>query len=74
MLAIAAFMGGSSISDVSSYFKDAFYRYDVATTRGGQELRRYATKSQLLLADFCCEQGMFGEANAALMRAQSQVR
>lgn len=74
MLAVASFMSGLPPSDIMGYFKDAFYRYDMAAGKADQEIRRYATRSQLLLADYCSERRLFAEANAALMRAQSHVR
>ena len=73
MLAVASFMSGLPPSDIMGYFKDAFYRYDMAAGKADQEIRRYATRSQLLLADYCSERRLFAEANAALMRAQSHV-
>ena len=73
MLAVASFMAGLPPSEVISFFKDAFYRYDLAAGKADLEIRRFATRSQLHLADYCCSRRMYGEANAALMRAQSQA-
>ena len=61
------------MTEVISCFRDAFHRYDSVKGRDADKMRRYATRSQLLLAEYCCQQGHFSEANAALMRAQSQV-
>lgn len=61
------------MAEVISCFRDAFHRYDSLAGRGGDNTRRYATRSQLLLAEYCCQQSHYSEANAALMRAQSQV-
>ena len=73
MLGLAAFMAGNPMGDVVGHFREAFARYDGIAGRSGRDLRRYATRSQLLLAEYCCQHSLFGEANAALMRAQTQV-
>ena len=74
MQAIALFMAGYSQGEIIACFRDAFHRYDSLAGRGGDNIRRYATRSQLLLAEYCCKQSHYSEANAALMRAQSQVK
>ena len=73
MQALALFMAGYSQGEIIACFRDAFHRYDSLAGRGGDNIRRYATRSQLLLAEYCCKQSHYSEANAALMRAQSQV-
>jgi len=73
MQGLASFMAGAPASEVIAYFREAFSRFDAVAGRSGRDMRRYATRSQLLLAEFCCQNRLFGEANAALMRAQNQV-
>lgn len=72
-MGLAAFMAGCPPAEVTGHFREAFARYDAIVGRSGKELRRYATRSQLLLAEYCSQHGLLVEANAALMRAQNQV-
>jgi len=73
MQGLASIMTGAPASEVIAFLREAFSRFDAVAGRSGRDMRRYATRSQLLLADFCCQGGLFGEANAALMRAQNQA-
>lgn len=73
MLGLAIFMAGGPPGEVAGHFREAFSRYDALAARGNAEMRRFATRSQLLLAEVCCHCGLHADANAALMRAQGQV-
>ena len=74
MLALSSFMTGAPMSDVTSLFREAFYRYNSVDPLRPKACVRLATRSMLLLADYCKQHGLHSEAHSALMKAQSQVR
>lgn len=75
MLGLALFVSGAaaSMSEVVALFKDAFYRYNSANLANPRENVRYATRAMLLLAAYCRQHSLYGEANYALMKAHFQV-
>ena len=76
MLGLASFMAHAAMSEVSGYFKEAFYRYtspgSVEQPRASVHVR-LATRSMVLLADYARQHGLHAEANYALMKAHFQV-
>jgi ER-Golgi trafficking TRAPP I complex 85 kDa subunit len=74
MLGLAIFMSGGAFSDVVACFKEAFHRYNTSATRAPAEAVRYATRSMMLLAEYCRACGQYAEANYAFMKAHFQVR
>jgi len=73
MLALSSFMTGGAMGDVTSLFREAFYRYNSVNPLQPKACVRLATRSMLLLAEYSKQHGLFSEAHAALMKAQSQV-
>lgn len=76
MLALTLIVAGGKAVEVAYHFREAFQRYTSvsATGSGGQRSGvRYATRSMLMMADYCRELGHYGEANYALMKAHFQV-
>ena len=75
MLALASFMSGAAMGDVTAYFREAFYRYNTAASaaREPRSLVRYATRTAMLLAEYSRAHRQFADAHTALMRAHFQV-
>lgn len=63
------------MSDVTAYFKEAFYRYNTAASaaREPKSIIRYATRTAMLLAEYSRAHRQFTDAHLALMRAHFQV-
>jgi len=72
-LALSSFMTGGAMGDVTSLFREAFYRYNSMNPLQPKACVRLATRSMLLLAEYSKQHGLYAEAHAALMKAQSQV-
>lgn len=66
-------MTGAPMSDVTTLFREAFFRYNSANQLQPKACVRFATRSMLLLADYCRQHGLHAEAHSALTRAQAQV-
>ena len=73
MWALSCFMTGAPMADVTTLFREAFFRYNSANPLQPKACVRFATRSMLLLADYCRQHGLHAEAHSALTRAQSQV-
>ena len=75
MLALASFMSGAAMSDVTGHFREAYARYTTAAqaAREPKSLVRYATRTALLLAEYSRAHRQFTDAHLALMRAHFQV-
>ena len=75
MLALASFMSGAAMGDVTAHFKEAFQRYNSAAVaaREPKSLVRYATRTAMLLAEYARAHRQFTDAHLALMRAHFQV-
>ncbi|DBA74127.1 hypothetical protein WJX77_012500 [Trebouxia sp. C0004] len=72
MLALSSFMTGGAMGDVTALFREAFYRYNSVNPLQPKACVRLATRSMLLLAEYSKQHGLYAEAHAALMKAQSQ--
>lgn len=72
MLGLASYLMNGQITDITGYLREAFARYD-AVARAEKGQRRFATRSQLMLAQICSQHSLLSEAHAALMRAQNQA-
>ena len=66
-------MTGAPMADVTTLFREAFFRYNSVNPLQPKACVRFATRSMLLLADYCRQHGLHAEAHSALTRAQSQV-
>ena len=66
-------MTGAPMSDVTSLFREAFFRYNSVNPLQPKACVRFATRSMLLLAEYCKQHGLHAEAHSALTRAQAQV-
>lgn len=66
-------MTGGAMSDTAALLREAFYRYNSVDPLHPKACVRLATRSMLTLADYCCQHGLYSDAHAALMKAQSQV-
>lgn len=66
-------MTGAPMADVTTLFREAFFRYNSVNLLQPKACVRFATRSMLLLADYCRQHGLHAEAHSALTRAQSQV-
>ena len=74
-MALAMIMTNASSSEVVATFKEAYGRYSHLTNSGtNKELVRYTTRAMMLAAEYAKQQGLFSEANYALMKAHYQVR
>ena len=75
MLALASFMSGAAMVDVTGHFREAFQRYNTAASgaREPRSLTRYATRTAMLLAEYARAHRQFTDAHLALMRAHFQV-
>lgn len=73
MWALSCFMTGAPMADVTTLFREAFFRYNSVNPLQPKTCVRFATRSMLLLADYCRQHGLHAEAHSALTRAQSQV-
>jgi len=74
VLALTLVVAGGKPSEIASHFKEAFQRYTTASgTRAPRSGVRAATRTMLLLADYCRGLGHHGEANYALMKAHFQA-
>ena len=74
VLAVTLIVAGGKPSEIASHFKEAFQRYTTASgTRAPRSGVRAATRTMLLLADYCRGTGHHGEANYALMKAHFQA-
>ena len=74
VLALTLIVAGGKPSEIASHFKEAFQRYTTASgTRAPRSGVRTATRTMLLLADYCRGLGHHGEANYALMKAHFQA-
>ena len=73
MLALSSFMTGGAMSDVAALLREAFYRYNSVDPLHPKACVRLATRTMLTLADYCRQHGLYADAHAALMKAQSQV-
>lgn len=66
-------MTGAPMTDVTTLFREAFFRYNSANPLQPKACVRFATRSMMLLADYCRQHGLHAEAHSALTRAQAQV-
>ena len=75
MLALASFMSGAAMGDVTGHFKEAFHRYNTAAAAAHEpkSLVRYATRTAMLLAEYARAHRQFTDAHLALMRAHFQA-
>ena len=74
VLALTLIVAGGKPAEIAAHFKEAFQRYTTASgTRAPRSGVRAATRTMLLLADYCRALGHHGEANYALMKAHFQV-
>ena len=62
------------MSDVTSLLREAFFRYNSVNPLQPKACVRLATRSMLMLADYCKQHSLHAEAHSALTRAQAQVR
>ena len=73
-MALAMIMTGAPASEVVATFKEAYSRYSHLTNAGtNKDLVRYTTKAMMLAAEHAKQQGLFSEANYALMKAHYQA-
>ncbi len=73
-MALAMIMTNAPSSEVVATFKEAYGRYSHLTNSGtNKELVRYTTRAMMLAAEYAKQQGLFAEANYALMKAHYQV-
>lgn len=73
MLALSLFMTGGAMNDVTALLKEAFFRYNSVNPLQPKACVRFATRSMLVLADYCRQHGAYPDAYSALMKAHSQV-
>ena len=74
-MALALIMTNAPSAEVVATFKEAYGRYSHLTSAGtNKELVRYTTRVMMLAAEYAKQQGLFSEANYALMKAHYQVR
>ena len=74
VLALTLIVAGGKPAEIAAHFKEAFQRYTSASgTRAPRSGVRAATRTMLLLADYCRALGHHGEANYALMKAHFQA-
>ena len=73
MWALSCFMTGAPMTDVTTLFREAFFRYNSVNPLQPKACVRFATRSMMLLADYCRQHGLHAEAHSALTRAQAQV-
>ena len=74
-MALAMIMTNAPVSEIVATFKEAYTRYSHLTDGGAnKELVRYTTRAMMLAAEFAKQQGLFSEANYALMKAHYQAR
>ena len=73
-MALAMIMTNAPSAEVVATFKEAYGRYSHLTNAGAnKELVRYTTRAMVLAAEYAKQQGLFSEANYALMKAHYQV-
>ena len=78
-MALAMIMTNAPVSEVVATFREAYGRYSHLTNsnankeRVDKELVRYTTRAMVLAAEFAKQQGLFSEANYALMKAHYQA-
>ena len=78
-MALAMIMTNAPVSEVVATFREAYGRYSHLTNSGAnkervdKELVRYTTRAMMLAAEFAKQQGLFSEANYALMKAHYQA-
>ena len=73
-MALAMIMTNAPSTEVVATFKEAYGRYSHLTNAGAnKELVRYTTRAMVLAAEYAKQQGLFSEANYALMKAHYQV-
>lgn len=73
-MALAMIMTNAPSAEVVATFKEAYGRYSHLTNSGtNKELVRYTTRAMMLAAEYAKQQGLFAEANYALMKAHYQV-
>ncbi|KAL3147776.1 hypothetical protein ABBQ32_002510 [Trebouxia sp. C0010 RCD-2024] len=72
MWALSCFMTGAPMTDVTTLFREAFFRYNSVNPLQPKACVRFATRSMMLLADYCRQHGLHAEAHSALTRAQAQ--
>ena len=73
-MALAMIMTNAPSAEVVATFKEAYGRYSHLTNAGAnKELVRYTTRAMVLAAEYAKQQGLFSEANYALMKAHYQA-
>ncbi len=73
-MALAMIMTNAPSAEVVATFKEAYVRYSHLTNAGAnKELVRYTTRAMVLAAEYAKQQGLFSEANYALMKAHYQA-